>query len=118
MRHTELSMSMLKLLCTFLCAALLAPAYAGGRDRDAAKHAHEEAKRWAQMEAIDAKRRGEILPLTQILNIAKQYAPGEIIEVKYKRGPHYKVKILQDNGRVLEVKLDARSGELLELDYD
>jgi len=107
-----------RLLCFFLCAALLAPAAPALAGRDAARAAHEEAKRQAQIEAIEAKRRGEILPLTQILEIAQQYAPGEVIEVKYKRGPLYKIKMLQANGRVLEVKLDARSGELLELDYD
>jgi len=112
-------MSASKLLCVLLSTALLAPAApadAGGRD--AAKQAREEAKRQAQIDAIEAKRRGEILPLTQILDIAQQYAPGEVIEVKYKRGPLYKIKMLQANGRVLEVKLDARTGDLIELDYD
>jgi len=116
---TIVRMLMPRLLCVLLTAALLAPAApasAGGRD--AAKQAREEAKRRAQMEAIEAKRRGEILPLTRILEIAQQYAPGEVIEVEYKRGPRYKIKTLLDNGRVLEVKLDARTGELLELDYD
>jgi len=108
-----------RLLCLTLAAALLAPAapaLAGGSD--AAKQARQEAKRRAQMEAIEAKRRGDILPLTRILEIAQQHAPGEVIEVEYKRGPRYKIKTLLDNGRVLEVKLDARTGELLELDYD
>jgi len=108
-----------RLLCLLLAAALLAPAApasAGGRD--AAKQAREEAKRRAQMEAIEAKRRGEILPLTRILEISQQYAPGEVIEVEYKRGPRYEIKTVLDNGRVLEVTLDARTGELLELDYD
>jgi len=108
-----------RLLSLMLCAVLLAPtAPVCAGSRDAAKQAREEAKRREQMEAIEAKRRGEILPLTQILEIAQQHAPGEVIEVKYKRGPLYKIKMLQANGRVLEVKLDARSGELLELDYD
>jgi len=93
-----------------------ADTHAGGRD--AAKQAREEAKRRAQMEAIEAKRRGEILPLTRILEIAQQYAPGEVIEVEYKRGPRYEIKTVLTNGRVMEVTLDARTGELLELDYD
>jgi len=108
-----------RLLCFMLSAALLAPAapaLAGGSD--AAKEARREAKRQAQIDAIEAKRRGEILPLTRILEIAQQYAPGEVIEVEYKRGPRYEIKTVLTNGRVMEVTLDARTGELLELDYD
>jgi len=102
-----------------LCAALVAPAapvLAGGRD--AAKEARNQAKRQAQQEAIEAKRRGEILSLTRILEIAQQHAPGEVIEVDYKAGPRYKIKTVLGNGRVIKMYLDARSGDLLELDYD
>jgi len=74
-----------RFLCILLCTALLAPAAPALAGRDAARAAHEEAKRREQMEAIEAKRRGEILPLTRILEIAQQYAPGEVIEVEYKR---------------------------------
>jgi len=117
-RH-DVVMNMPKLLCVLLCSVLVAsaaPALAGGRD--AAKEARREAKRLAQQEAIEAKRRGDILPLIRILEIAQQHAPGEVIEVDYKAGPRYKIKTVRDNGRVMKLYLDARTGELLELDYD
>jgi len=103
------------LLCVILLITSV-PVVAGGYD--AARQARREAKRQAQMEAIEAKRRGEILPLVRILEMARQYAPGEVIEVEYKAGPLYEIKTLLDNGRVLELELDARTGALLDMEYD
>jgi len=102
-----------------LCGVLLMtslPLAAGGYD--AAREVRRAAKRQAQMEAIEAKRRGEILPLVRILEIARDYAPGEVIEVEYKAGPLYEIKTLLENGRVLELELDARTGALLDMEYD
>jgi len=112
-------MKRFSLLCILLCVALVVtsiPLVAGGYD--AAREARRAAKRQAQMEAIEAKRRGDILPLVRILEIAREYAPGEVIEVEYKAGPLYEIKTLLDNGRVLELELDARTGALLDMEYD
>jgi len=112
-------MNRFALLCWLLCTVLLATSlslWAGGHD--AAREMRRAAKRQAQTEAIEAKRRGDILPLVRILDIARQYAPGEVIEVEYKAGPLYEIKTLLDNGRVLELELDARTGALLDMEYD
>ncbi|KQO00342.1 MULTISPECIES: PepSY domain-containing protein [Stenotrophomonas] len=82
------------------------------------KEARKAAKRQAQQEALDAMRRGEILPLVRILAIAQQHAPGDVIEVEYKAGPKYEVKTLARDGRIREVKLDARTGALLKIEDD
>lgn len=82
------------------------------------KDARKAAKRQAQQEALDAMRRGEILPLVRILAIAQQHAPGDVIEVEYKAGPQYEVKTLASDGRIREVKLDARTGALLKIEDD
>jgi uncharacterized membrane protein YkoI len=72
-------------------------------------------------EVRDALAKGEILPLTRILEIAQQKAPGDVIKVKLS-DEHgrlvYEVKVLAASGRVLEVELDARTGAVLEIEED
>lgn len=96
---------------------LVAPMAASVGDRDG-KRDEKALKKQAQEEAILAMRRGEILPLTRILQIANRHVAGDIIEVEYKGGPKYEIKILTASGRVREVKLDARTGALLEIEDD
>jgi len=115
-------MRMNRLLLVLLCTAvflLSSPLLVAGRhESEQAREARRLARQQAQTQAIEAKRRGEILPLVRILEIAHSYAPGEVIEVEYKAGPLYKIKILLENGRVLKIKLDARDGRLLDREYD
>ncbi len=69
----------------------------------------------------DALRRGEILSLAQVLNIAERHAPGEILEVELETKKHrliYEIKILSREGQVQKVKLDARTGALLKIEDD
>jgi uncharacterized membrane protein YkoI len=96
---------------------LVVPTAAGARDPDG-KRDGKTLKKQAQEEAILAMRRGEILPLTRILEIANRHVAGDIIEVEYKGGPMYEIKILTASGRVREVKLNARTGALLEIEDD
>lgn len=105
------------LLLSAIALAAPTPLLAGSAAPDA-KQANKAAKRLAQQEALDAMRRGEILPLTRILSIAQQHAPGDVIEVEYKAGPKYEVKTLAADGRIREVKLDARTGALLKIEED
>jgi uncharacterized membrane protein YkoI len=60
---------------------------------------------------------GDILPLEQILQNARQHRAGRVLEIELedKSGELvYEVEILDDNGEVWEMKFDARSGALLE----
>jgi len=81
-----------------------------GHDEDDDKiHEHEAVRGMAE--------RGDILSLEQILQNARQHRAGRVLETELeeKRGELvYEVEILDDNGEVWEMKLDARSGELLE----
>lgn len=107
---------------TFLAPILLAvalggvalPAPAPGKDKAAEKQARKE----AQEAAFAALRRGEILPLARIMQIATSRVPGDIIEIEYKAGPKYEVEILSSTGRVIKMKIDARTGEILEMEDD
>lgn len=71
--------------------------------------------------AREALRRGEILPLTRILEIALRAVPGDVIDVELDRHHgewRYEVKVLTSTGRVREVKLNARTGVVQEIEDD
>lgn len=69
----------------------------------------------------EALQRGEVLPLVKILAIANQRVPGDVIEVELE-DEHgalvYEIKILTGNGRVREVKIDARNGNVVKIEDD
>lgn len=93
-----------KLIVALLLAALLVPAARADRDE------HERAR-----ELRDA---GTILPLEQIIGHARKHAQGRLIEVelKQKGGRYlYEVEMLNEQGELWEVLLDAASGELVEI---
>ena len=69
-----------------------------------------------QDEARDAVRKGKIMPLTAILEIVTKREPGTVMEVELetKNGKlTYRIEVLNDKGRRREIRLDARSGEVL-----
>ncbi|HEX5538994.1 MAG TPA: PepSY domain-containing protein [Methylophilaceae bacterium] len=64
---------------------------------------------------------GEILPLENIAARAQAIKPGELLEteLEHKHGRYiYEVEILDKTGQVWELKLDARTAELLKLERD
>lgn len=68
-----------------------------------------------------ALQRGETLTLVRILGIATQRAPGDVIkiELENKQGRLvYEIKVLTPGGNVVEVKVDARSGAILQVEDD
>jgi uncharacterized membrane protein YkoI len=96
--------------------AVLALTLAGGAARadDHHKSKDHEAARAALA-------RGQVLPLTRILAIAEQKAPGDVLKVELEDDDGrlvYEVKILGRNGRVRELDLDARTGAVLKLEND
>lgn len=80
------------------------------------EHDHERARH-----ALD---RGEVLPIAEILQRTADRVPGEVVEVEFERDDHrgghwiYELKILAEDGRVLEVQVDAASGEILDMEDD
>lgn len=70
------------------------------RDQDVARHAVE---------------RGEIKPLAEILQVLRDKLPGEIAGVKIERKGGrlvYELRIVSARGRLLEVHVDAATGEI------
>lgn len=61
---------------------------------------------------------GEILPLKTILERVERSQPGQVMEVELEQKPAgwiYEVKLLQTEGRLLKLYVDARSGEILRI---
>lgn len=66
--------------------------------------------------ARELQRAGKILPLEQVLDRAHESAAGKIIEAELHRTGQrywYEIELLQADGTVLELHLDASTGELL-----
>lgn len=70
-----------------------------------------------QEEARAAVEAGEVLPLNTILRQIRPDFPGRILDAELDgqgRGKWvYRIKMLKKNGRVIELMVDGRSGEVL-----
>lgn len=102
---------------TLLAAALITVASTAHADD------HDKAARHAQelREIRTAVARGQLVQLPRILAIAQARVPGEVVKVELEKKHKllvYEVKILTSNGRVREVKLNARSGAVLSVEDD
>lgn len=92
----------MKFWIVFLVAALAANGSAAGSDdHDRARRAVEE---------------GRILPLKDILARAQQANAGQVLEAELEEKGDafvYEIKILTNDGRVMKLLYDARTGDLL-----
>ena len=69
----------------------------------------------------DAVARGEVLPLSELQTHVHQVAPGEIIKVELEEDDGkfiYEFKVLQANGRLVEIEMDARDARVLDVDKE
>lgn len=107
-----------KWLSAFTGLALLAASGAYASPKSDEKALKKAEKKKAHQEAIEALQRGEILPLVRILEISKTHVAGDILEVEFKGGPIYEIKVLTATGSVRKLKLDARTGALLTIKDD
>ena len=80
-----------------------------GRDRD------DEAE-----QVYRDRREGRLLPLATIMAQVRKAYPGRIAETEFYSGgrPYYEFYIIQKNGRLREVKADARTGEIFKVEYE
>ena len=72
-----------------------------------------------QDEARDAVLRDGIKPFSEIMAIALARIKGDFVKIELKRKKdrwEYKVRILSPQGRRWELKIDAVSGEILEVE--
>jgi uncharacterized membrane protein YkoI len=99
-----------------LSALVLLAAVATGPAAIAGKHDGH-----GHTEARELLRRGEILPLAAILQVAAKHVPGDVIEVELEHedeGWEYDVKVLTPAGQVRKLTIDARHGKVLKIKDD
>ena len=74
---------------------------------------------WARPDHDQARaavQAGEVLPLRTLLDRLEKSHPGQVLEVELERDDGrwvYELKLLQAGGRLVKLKVDARSGDLL-----
>ena len=91
---------------------------AGERDREA-HEIREQGGAYSSGEYDEARslqQRGAILPLQQILERARRYHEGRVLETELEQKGRryiYEIELVDDQGQVWELKFDAASGELL-----
>ena len=71
--------------------------------------------------ALKAVRKGEVLPLEQVLTIVRAKYKGAVVHTKLEREHGvwvYELKILDRNGRMREIYINAKTGKLLKIEYD
>lgn len=71
--------------------------------------------------ARQAVAQGQVLPLKTVLERLELQRPGHVLEVELenKRGRWiYEIKQLESGGRLVKIRLDARTGELLDTKAD
>lgn len=105
------------LLPTSILALSTAVILSGGQvlagDKDDKRAEHDRVR--------EALKRGEVQPLTTILSTATQAVPGDVIEVELEEDDDvlvYEIKVLTAQGRVREVKIEASTGKVLEVEDD
>jgi uncharacterized membrane protein YkoI len=77
--------------------------------------------RFNQDDAREALKKGKVMPLTAILDIAAKREPGGVIAVDletHKGRLIYEIDVITHDGRRRELRLDARSGEILAVEDD
>jgi uncharacterized membrane protein YkoI len=87
---------------------LSTPSQADGRKDDAER-------------ALRESRAGEIMPFARLAQIVLERYPGRVVEADLDEDDGrmiYEIRILQGNGRVLEVEVDAATGRILDVDED
>ena len=64
---------------------------------------------------------GKILPLESILERIREHHPGKVLEVELEKEHGkviYEIEILDKNGTVTEIYIDAQTGEILFTDKE
>jgi hypothetical protein len=66
--------------------------------------------------ALQAVQSGQVLPLAKVLSLLEKAHPGQVLEVELESEGQawlYEIKLLQPDGRLTKLKIDARTGEIL-----
>ena len=90
-------------------------------DTSATKHTNHQS-RFNQDDAREALKRGKVMPLTAILEIAAKREPGTVIAVDLETHRNgkliYEIDVITEDGRRRELQIDARKGDILSVEDD
>lgn len=104
-----------RLLIVVPMAFLLAAFASIAAPRSSARDDDPE-RRDAVRRAVEA---GEVLPLSQILEKVRVRVSGDIADIEINREEgrwHYEFRVIDRGGRVLEVHVDAHSGNIEQIE--
>jgi uncharacterized membrane protein YkoI len=99
-----------------LAIVLAGLAFVAAAPRVADAHDHDELRRDEVRRAVEA---GEIRSLADILGALRGKLPGEVagIEIERSHGHwRYEFRVVDSQGRLFDVYIDARSGEIEEIE--
>jgi uncharacterized membrane protein YkoI len=105
---------------TTLPAAISILLYAGQvllPDVQPAAFAHEKHEDHDEEQARHALEMGEILPLDRVIAGLGNTVPGEVtaVELEKENGTWiYELKVISPDGRMLRVRVDAKTGQLID----
>jgi uncharacterized membrane protein YkoI len=89
---------------------------AGPLSGPGAKEIGHEIEAHDEDRARDALERGEILPLERVMALLRAAVPGEISGVELEREGRrwvYEFKVIAPSGRMIEVRIDAKTGDVI-----
>lgn len=101
------------LFMSLLIFGALSFSIAGFADSDSRKPSHEEAR--------EALTQGKILPLSVILDRARQDFDAPMIEVEFEREGDryiYEIVLIDHDGAITELYFDASNAQLLKIEKD
>ena len=99
------------LLCLLMAYSTMPGA--GKLEWEDANHSYDQARR-----ALD---RGEVLPLSEVIKYLRRHNKGDIVatEYEYEFGNWvYEFKLIDQQGRMSMVHIDARDGSLVQISDD
>ncbi|MDZ7752811.1 MAG: PepSY domain-containing protein [Gammaproteobacteria bacterium] len=80
----------------------------------------DRARRDDHHAARELVRNGRILPLRQVLGMAEGHQAGRVLEAEFEKDDGryiYEIEIVDDNGIVWELEMDAMDGNLLKREH-
>lgn len=95
-----------------LASVLVVAAFVAAMPRSAHASEEDEVRRDEVLRAVES---GQIRSLADILNAVRSKLPGEVagVEVEHKDGRWlYEFRVVDSKGRLFDVYVDARSGEI------
>lgn len=115
---------MLRILCAFNAASFLTLMLAADAGLADDKHRRYGGEREREIEVqhddvLDALKRREIRPLSEVLAVAEKAMPGQVVGVKVKRLSGvlvYELKIIGDRGRLREIYVDAATAQIIKIE--